>query len=653
MRTDPPTPNSARRLLVGLVALGIYITLEGYHSRDGDQAYRLPLLARFQDPRAFAGDPFVNAVAEFHPHRGYLALLDWASRPFGLSAALFGLFAITFLLAFHGFDRLARALWPDKGRIVGGVAFALLLACKSGNLGDNPLFEPLLLDRQIAFALGWSALAMAVEGRKGVVSALLLGSATFAHPALGVQLAMLWASGWLVWSIRPKSTGVRLADSARAITFCLVGLAPALVFHERLFRSDLMFAGLSRADYLTIAARIQNPQHLSPDLWRFEQAVSWVCLIGLGMFAGAKLDRPERLRWASLLGILTVGLGLSWAAIVVFRDPRATLFQPFRLATAARGLALAALSGRVVELWNRGGFDARVRAGSLCLAWTGDLASIAATGFEAASTLADKTRSRSIRLFAWLLFFAGNAWLAKRDTASGHVPLLLALIVGVLSEAGRRLARVRRSSWGWSWGWNRRRAAFSLGAAWLFPAFGALATFFCLGDRARPSPIALAAATRWRFGEVPKDDIERLAVWCRGHTEADGRFVTPPGPKTFRLWSRRAVAFNRASSPYHAAGLADWTARFRDHVGFTGSLSEFARAYLRDRHALERGYDRLDDLALAALANRQGASYLISEKLDRRGPLKRLRVEGRYALYRVDKSPIATGGRFAPRGMVR
>ena len=59
-------------------------------------------------------------------------------------------------------------------------------------------------------------------------------------------------------------------------------------------------------------------------------------------------------------------------------------------------------------------------------------------------------------------------------------------------------------------------------------------------------------------------------VWCREHTPADARFIGPPGPKTFRLWSLRSLAFNRAGSPYHAAGLADWAARFRDHVGFDG-----------------------------------------------------------------------------------
>jgi len=37
---------------------------------------------------------FVRAFDAFNPHRGYLALIDLASRPLGLSAGLAGLFAL-------------------------------------------------------------------------------------------------------------------------------------------------------------------------------------------------------------------------------------------------------------------------------------------------------------------------------------------------------------------------------------------------------------------------------------------------------------------------------------------------------------------------------------------------------------------------------
>ncbi len=150
---------------------------------------------------------------------------------------------------------------------------------------------------------------------------------------------------------------------------------------------------------------------------------------------------------------------------------------------------------------------------------------------------------------------------------------------------------------------------------------------------------------RCRFAEVPTDDLERLAVWARENTPASARFIGPPGPKTFRLWSRRPLAFNRAASPYHAKGLADWAGRFRDHVGFEGSTADFVRAYLADRHGLEARFGRMTEAERAELARRQGATHVLARAPaagssgDPDGPLELLRIEGRYAIYRVRPLP--------------
>ena len=175
---------------------------------------------------------------------------------------------------------------------------------------------------------------------------------------------------------------------------------------------------------------------------------------------------------------------------------------------------------------------------------------------------------------------SGLVFLARHDTESGHVPLLAGL--GALAVGTRSLgASTARPG-------HRRRVAWRWSASWAVPVAAAGGPL----GRGRPR-LATAGRRRWsarcRFAEVPTDDLERLAVWCREQTPASSRFIGPPGPKTFRLWSRRSLAFNRAGSPYHAEGLADWSARYRDHVGFAGSTAEFARAYLADRHALEAG----------------------------------------------------------------
>jgi hypothetical protein len=148
---------------------------------------------------------------------------------------------------------------------------------------------------------------------------------------------------------------------------------------------------------------------------------------------------------------------------------------------------------------------------------------------------------------------------------------------------------------------------------------------------------------------MPLDDIERLALWCRDHTPSSARFIGPPGPKTFRLWSRRSLAFNRSGSPYHGAGLADWFSRFQDHVDFHGTPEQFVRAYRDHRHEFESRYQSMSDGQRAALALRQGAGYVIAEAPKEpaardRGeptrPLELLHAEGRYAVYRVNPSSL-------------
>jgi hypothetical protein len=238
------------------------------------------------------------------------------------------------------------------------------------------------------------------------------------------------------------------------------------------------------------------------------------------------------------------------------------------------------------------------------------------------------------RLIDWCVLGAGIVYLFRHDTEAGHKPILTALVLaGVVDPilSGLRLPA------------TRRRAALRLAACWAMP-FAALVV--------NVSPIGAGIpgstdARSWlihhcRFAPVPLEDIERLAVWCRDHTPTDARFVGPPGPKTFRLWSLRSLAFNRAASPYEAAGLLDWALRFKDHVDFEGSFEELVESYQRSRHALEGRYDRLSPTEKAALAVRQGADFVVALAPDKGSereepsPLTLLHVEGRYAVYGVE-----------------
>ena len=168
--SEPRGGGDLPRWLAYVIILGLYLSLRGYHSFDSDQAYRLPLLLHRQDPTMFAADPFVRAFDAFNPHRGTLWVLDLVTRPLGLSAGLLLLFVLTFVAMCRGVDRLTQAVWPEAGRQIGVVAIGLILAAKAGNIGTNHLFEAMVLDRLIAFALGWLALAQAiVEPSRGAL----------------------------------------------------------------------------------------------------------------------------------------------------------------------------------------------------------------------------------------------------------------------------------------------------------------------------------------------------------------------------------------------------------------------------------------------------------------------------------------------------
>src|SRR5262249_29243482 len=85
--------------------------------------------------------------------------------------------------------------------------------------------------------------------------------------------------------------------------------------------------------------------------------------------------------------------------------------------------------------------------------------------------------------------------------------------------------------------------------AWLVPVASVLVATLPTGFSADHFSVIRTLVSRCRITELPVEDVERLAVCCRETPPPNARFVGPPGPKTFRLWSRRDLAFNRAASP--------------------------------------------------------------------------------------------------------
>ncbi len=658
--------------LICALLLGIYLSVRGYHSLDGDQAYRLPLLLHRQEPRLYEDDPFVRDLDAFNPNRGSLIVLDAVTRPLGLSGGLFLLFTLTFFLTCRAVDRLAREVWPESGPNVGWVAVGLLLSAKAGNIGTNHLFEAMVLDRLIAFGLGWQALAYSLSQpeQKRLLPSVAIGMATWIHPSVGLQLAMVLAASWLSWALLGRGMGIRPLAACRNIAILALAVVPGLAIN--VLRGTSLMGDLPGDVFWLLSVELQGPQHMVPHLWRMPQWWAWTCYFALAtlqlinVVSGdeaqeepatsdvgfARIGPPARRRLAVSLAIILAGLAIAWYAIEVMHQVRVTIFQPFRMATLARGIAIIIIAGRVTALWKSARPLGRVRAILLVTGFLGDWLMVVVTSAELtvsaleaiASRFAHSRTARGITVAAFLAVLAqGLNFLGHHDTESGNRQLLIALGLGlavVLRDRWRGRERPLTVSIRTRLPWV---FAASLAAAWVIPVAALLASAVSIDHPPARQSALLGLIDRCRFLAVPVDDIERLALWCRENTPSSARFIGPPGPKTFRLWSRRSVAFNRAASPYHAAGLADWFARFQDHVDYHATPTEFVRVYLANRHRFEARYDALSDAQRAALAIRYGASYVVAaapssveEAKSKQGPpLELVHVEGRYAVYRV------------------
>ncbi len=680
---DPgqPTPSTHDLpwWLVFALILGLYLTARGYHSFDGDQAYRLPLLLHYRDARLFADDSFVRAFDTFNPHRGSIIVLDLATRPFGLAAGLFVLFVLTLGATWKGVDRLARGFWPEAGPAAGLAAVGLVFAAKAGNIGTNHLFEAMVLDRLMAFALGWLALAQTVVKPNGArwPAIAAVAAATWIHPSVGLQLAMILGASWAVWLLLGRWTEINIRAALSGLLAIAVAVVPGVAVN--LAPGSALFGSMPADLFWLLSVELQSPQHMLPHLWRMPQwlgCASYLALASLAMLnpetTGSRKKKEHRghdlfpsgrsaarIRLAVTLAIILVGLAGAWFAIEVLHQVRVTVFQPFRMATVARGIALVMVSGRVVALWRTGAMLSRMRAILICVSVVGDWLMVVVTLAEIAVSAAASLRSRLAFHPRWrsidaAVYFGmlalGLNFLAHHDTEYGHIPLLISVTLGLATGLfGWSRPHANRDA-RWTWTWSRRRLRIALVAVWAVPFLSLVAAGIPANHPAARLSVVRSLISRCRFTPVPADDVERLAAWCRDHTPQNARFIGPPGPKTFRLWSQRSLAFNRAASPYQADALADWFARFSDHVDFHGTPEEFVRAYVADRHGFESRYDQLAAAEQAALARRQRADYVVapapqtgqsSDQLTSNAdPLELLHVEGRYAVYRVKPAQL-------------
>jgi hypothetical protein len=413
-------PHSGRppRWLVYAVLLGLYLTFRGYHSLDGDQAFRLPLLLHHQDPKLYAGDPFVRSFDAFNPHSGSILVLDLVTRPLGLSCGLFLVFALTFAATSSGVDRLARGVWPSLGPGAGLVAVSLVLAAKAGNIGTNHIFEAMVLDRQIAFALGWLALAQLIvqpdRGRPLVMAAI--AAAALVHPTAGLQLALTLSASVAAWSLLGQWTEVTWRDAILWILSLAAAVIPGLA--SNVHAGSQLLGEMPTSDFWLLSVELQSPQHMLPHLWRMPQWLACLSYFALAALAvGARrsgcVARPNHtdrqpsptsgapaalVRLVTAMVVVLSGLTVAWCLIEKRHALQVTVFQPFRMATVARGIALALIAGRITALWKTGDWLPRMRAILLAVSVTGDWLMVVITLAELVVSSVEAVRIRLTKM---------------------------------------------------------------------------------------------------------------------------------------------------------------------------------------------------------------------------------------------------------------
>ena len=259
---------------------------------------------------------------------------------------------------------------------------------------------------------------------------------------------------------------------------------------------------------------MQNPQHLVPSLWRLPQWLAWFAfplLAGACFVSGSTRPRdeaaslpPARRRLAVVLAVNLAGLALSWVLVEPLGNFRVMLFQPFRLATVARGICLVLLSGHLMTLWSQRDLTARVRVLILIVGLTGDWSFVVAACAELAFQVFHRFTSPKAGIIAGLTaFLFGLSFMSRHDTASGHIPLLAAFLSAIALSA---YAHYRRQS-ARPIGWTPRRLALAIGLSWVVPTLALLSPLAASRFPSIAKP-ALELATHCRFAETPRDDVE-------------------------------------------------------------------------------------------------------------------------------------------------
>lgn len=173
-----------------MAALLMYFIRFGYDYANSDQDETIPYLLHRLDPSLFAQDWFVQMqTAEIGIRTFFVALLHFLSLVLPVWLAVLVVYIAAFLILAGAVYRLGVLLTHDI-LVAAACLVAVLVLTPQWTLGGNDLVHAMLVPSMVAWGLALWGVVYYLQQRL-LVSALLLGLATWTQVLVGLQLAGL------------------------------------------------------------------------------------------------------------------------------------------------------------------------------------------------------------------------------------------------------------------------------------------------------------------------------------------------------------------------------------------------------------------------------------------------------------------------------
>ena len=199
-----------------------------------------------------------------------------------LSAGLFLLFALTFLLTCRAVERLARAVWPELG------------AERSAGSRWACSWRPRpATSARITSSRRWSWIAhgarpgLAGHRRGGEQSRRPDGGARrprsrwrrSIHPSVG--FSSRWSWGRAGWSGRCSADAMDVSVATAAPGVGVLGARRHAGTGDQSPARIVAPGRAARRRFWLLSVELQSPQHMLPHLWRMPQWLAWFCYLAL------------------------------------------------------------------------------------------------------------------------------------------------------------------------------------------------------------------------------------------------------------------------------------------------------------------------------------------------------------------------------------